>query len=94
MQGTVFNKMEDIDHFSMCFSLLLDNSEREAYLLVSMYVSLRYMLPVGRPFLFSQYHVQNMVLCAQQKNIYHKIFGGFLMRQAFELAWTDAALYW
>jgi acyl-coenzyme A thioesterase 9 len=29
----------------------------------------------------------------QQRNLYNKIFGGFLMRQAFELAWTNASLY-
>jgi len=29
----------------------------------------------------------------EQKNIYNKIFGGFLMRQAFELAWANACVY-
>eukprot|EP01113_Clastostelium_recurvatum_P036495 TRINITY_DN5208_c0_g1_i4.p1 TRINITY_DN5208_c0_g1~~TRINITY_DN5208_c0_g1_i4.p1 ORF type:complete len:459 (-),score=112.36 TRINITY_DN5208_c0_g1_i4:33-1409(-) len=29
----------------------------------------------------------------QRRNIYHKIFGGYLMRSAFELAWNTAILY-
>ena len=29
----------------------------------------------------------------EQKNLYNKIFGGFLMRQAFELAWANACVY-
>ncbi|XP_067948664.1 acyl-coenzyme A thioesterase 9, mitochondrial-like [Watersipora subatra] len=29
----------------------------------------------------------------EQKNLYNKIFGGFLMRQAFELAWANACIY-
>ena len=35
-----------------------------------------------------------LFLLFQEKNLYNKIFGGFLMRQAFELAWANAALYW
>ena len=29
----------------------------------------------------------------EQKNLYNKIFGGFLMRQAYELAWANACVY-
>lgn len=29
----------------------------------------------------------------EQKNLYNRIFGGFLMRQAFELAWANACVY-
>ncbi len=29
----------------------------------------------------------------KQRNLYNKIFGGFLMRQAYELAWANACLY-
>ena len=32
-------------------------------------------------------------LFMQQRNLYNKIFGGFLMRQAYELAWINASLY-
>lgn len=34
-----------------------------------------------------------MITNKKQRNLYDKIFGGFLMRQAFELAWTNACLY-
>jgi acyl-coenzyme A thioesterase 9 len=38
--------------------------------------------------------LKNLILChPEQKNAYHKMFGGFLMRQAFELAWANAAMY-
>ncbi|XP_046549228.1 LOW QUALITY PROTEIN: acyl-coenzyme A thioesterase 9, mitochondrial-like [Haliotis rubra] len=38
--------------------------------------------------------LKNMIMChPEQRNIHHKIFGGFLMRQAMEVAWTTAALY-
>jgi acyl-coenzyme A thioesterase 9 len=29
----------------------------------------------------------------KQRNLYNKIFGGFLMRQAYELAWINACLF-
>ncbi|KAK7483194.1 hypothetical protein BaRGS_00025598 [Batillaria attramentaria] len=29
----------------------------------------------------------------EQRNLYSKIFGGYLMRKAYELAWANAALY-
>ena len=29
----------------------------------------------------------------EQKNLYNRIFGGFLMRQAFELAWANGCVY-
>jgi len=29
----------------------------------------------------------------QERNVYNKIFGGHLMRQAYELAWSNAGLY-
>ncbi|XP_014668069.1 PREDICTED: acyl-coenzyme A thioesterase 9, mitochondrial-like [Priapulus caudatus] len=35
----------------------------------------------------------NIVPLFQERNLYGKIFGGYLMRQAFELAWTNAYLY-
>ncbi len=34
-----------------------------------------------------------MLMFPQQKNIHHKIFGGFLMRAAYELAFTCATMY-
>ncbi|KAL8588437.1 hypothetical protein ACOMHN_024539 [Nucella lapillus] len=38
--------------------------------------------------------LKNMNIChPDQSNIYNKIFGGFLMRQAFELAWASAAFF-
>ncbi|XP_072440777.1 acyl-coenzyme A thioesterase 9, mitochondrial-like isoform X2 [Chiloscyllium punctatum] len=30
---------------------------------------------------------------SQERNIFNKIFGGFLMRKAFELAWANACVY-
>ena len=35
----------------------------------------------------------NLFLLFQQRNLYNKIFGGYLMRKAFELAWINATLY-
>lgn len=29
----------------------------------------------------------------EQRNLYNKIFGGYLMRKSFELAWTTASLF-
>lgn len=38
--------------------------------------------------------LKNVIICfPEQRNLYNKIFGGFLMRQAFELAWTNACLF-
>lgn len=38
--------------------------------------------------------LKNLVLCMpEQRNLYNKIFGGFLMRKAFELAYANASLY-
>ncbi|XP_070213082.1 acyl-coenzyme A thioesterase 9, mitochondrial-like isoform X3 [Littorina saxatilis] len=38
--------------------------------------------------------LKNLRICQpEQKNLYNKIFGGFLMRQAFEMAWANAAIY-
>lgn len=38
--------------------------------------------------------LKNVIIChPEQRNLYNKIFGGFLMRQAYELAWTNACLY-
>lgn len=38
--------------------------------------------------------LKNLVICMpEQRNLYNKIFGGYLMRKAFELAWANAALY-
>lgn len=34
-----------------------------------------------------------MIQLFQQRNLYKKIFGGFLMRSAFELAWANAASF-
>ncbi|KAL8588439.1 hypothetical protein ACOMHN_024541 [Nucella lapillus] len=35
-----------------------------------------------------------LIVCfPEQKNIFNKIFGGFLMRQAFELAWATAVIF-
>ena len=39
--------------------------------------------------------LKNVHIChPQNRNIYGKIFGGFLMRNAFELAWSNAYLHW
>ena len=39
--------------------------------------------------------LKNVIVCfPEQRNLYNKIFGGFLMRQAFELAWTNMAVFW
>eukprot|EP00918_Siedleckia_nematoides_P020110 GHVU01042878.1.p1 GENE.GHVU01042878.1~~GHVU01042878.1.p1 ORF type:complete len:434 (+),score=29.76 GHVU01042878.1:167-1468(+) len=38
--------------------------------------------------------LKNVIICfPEQRNIHGKIFGGFLMRQALELAWINACLY-
>jgi acyl-coenzyme A thioesterase 9 len=38
--------------------------------------------------------VKNVIIChPEQRNIYNKIFGGFLMRKGFELAWVNACMY-
>lgn len=38
--------------------------------------------------------LKNVIICfPQERNLYSKIFGGFLMRQAFELAWTNSCLF-
>ncbi|KAL5004407.1 hypothetical protein ScPMuIL_017863 [Solemya velum] len=38
--------------------------------------------------------LKNLIVCfPEQKNINNKIFGGFLMRKAFELAWVNATLF-
>ena len=38
--------------------------------------------------------MNSMRIChPQHRNIHNKIFGGYLMRQAFELAWTNACLF-
>ncbi|KHN86299.1 Acyl-coenzyme A thioesterase 10, mitochondrial, partial [Toxocara canis] len=38
--------------------------------------------------------LKNAVICFPiDRNVYNKIFGGYLMRLAFELAWSNAAMY-
>ncbi|XP_038066787.1 acyl-coenzyme A thioesterase 9, mitochondrial-like [Patiria miniata] len=38
--------------------------------------------------------LKNLIVCfPEQRNLYNKIFGGFLMRQALELAYANAAVY-
>uniref|UniRef100_A0A914VRK3 HotDog ACOT-type domain-containing protein n=1 Tax=Plectus sambesii TaxID=2011161 RepID=A0A914VRK3_9BILA len=38
--------------------------------------------------------LKTVIICfPAQRNLYNKIFGGFLMRQAFELAWANCALF-
>ncbi|XP_012943834.1 acyl-coenzyme A thioesterase 9, mitochondrial, partial [Aplysia californica] len=38
--------------------------------------------------------LKSLIVChPEQRNLYNKIFGGFLMRKAYELAWTNASLY-
>ncbi|XP_078415719.1 acyl-coenzyme A thioesterase 9, mitochondrial-like isoform X1 [Cetorhinus maximus] len=38
--------------------------------------------------------LKSLEIChPQERNIYNKIFGGFLMRKAFELAWANACVY-
>ncbi|KAK3086446.1 hypothetical protein FSP39_018538 [Pinctada imbricata] len=38
--------------------------------------------------------LKNIHICfPEQRNLYNKIFGGYLMRKAYELAWANASLY-
>jgi acyl-coenzyme A thioesterase 9 len=38
--------------------------------------------------------LKNVVVCfPEQRNLYNKIFGGFLMRQAYEIAWINASMF-
>lgn len=38
--------------------------------------------------------LKNILICfPQNRNLYNKIFGGYLMRQGFELAWTNACVF-
>lgn len=38
--------------------------------------------------------LKNSILCFPSKrNLYGKIFGGYLMRQAYEAAWANAAIF-
>lgn len=42
----------------------------------------------------SETHQRSMIFCShQQRNIHNKIFGGYLMRKAFELAFSTAYLF-
>lgn len=44
--------------------------------------------------LFSETRQSNIRLChPQERNIHGSVFGGFLMREAFELAYTTASIY-
>ena len=41
-----------------------------------------------------QTRLKNLLIChPQSRNIYNKIFGGFLMREAFELAWANTCTH-
>ncbi|KAK3775435.1 hypothetical protein RRG08_015282 [Elysia crispata] len=38
--------------------------------------------------------LKSLIIChPEQRNLYNKIFGGFLMRRAYELAWITASVY-
>ncbi|ELT98028.1 hypothetical protein CAPTEDRAFT_123067 [Capitella teleta] len=38
--------------------------------------------------------LKNITICfPEERNLYGKIFGGYLMRQAFEIAWANACVY-
>ena len=38
--------------------------------------------------------LKNLLIChPQSRNLYNKIFGGFLMREAFELAWANTCVH-
>jgi len=38
--------------------------------------------------------LKNLIIChPQSRNLYNKIFGGFLMREAFELGWANACVF-
>ena len=38
--------------------------------------------------------LKNLIIChPQSRNVYSKIFGGFLMREAFELGWANACVF-
>jgi len=34
-----------------------------------------------------------IIFFLKQRNLYNKIFGGYLMRKSFDLAWTTASLF-
>ncbi|CAE1168727.1 ACOT9 [Acanthosepion pharaonis] len=38
--------------------------------------------------------LKNLIIChPEQRNMYNKIFGGFLMRQAYELGWANSFMF-
>jgi acyl-coenzyme A thioesterase 9 len=38
--------------------------------------------------------LKSVIICQpEQRNIYNKIFGGFLMRKAYELAWVNSCIF-
>ena len=40
---------------------------------------------------FEDAKLKNLIICQpENRNRFNKIFGGFIMRQAFELAWANA----
>jgi acyl-coenzyme A thioesterase 9 len=50
-------------------------------------------LPAGHVWIHDS-KLKTVIICfPEQRNLYNKIFGGFLMRQAFELAWTNVAMF-
>lgn len=42
----------------------------------------------------SETSLKNLIIChPEERNMYNKIFGGFLMRQAYELGWANSFLF-
>jgi len=43
---------------------------------------------------FEDANLKNLIVCQpDNRNIYNKIYGGFIMRQAFELAWANSFVF-
>ena len=43
---------------------------------------------------FEDAKLKNLIICQpENRNRFNKIFGGFIMRQAFELAWANAYVF-
>lgn len=43
---------------------------------------------------FEEANLKNLIVCQpDNRNIYNKIYGGFIMRQAFELAWANTFVF-
>ncbi len=48
---------------------------------------------LGRGVDLTQFYYNHLLVLLQARNVYNKIFGGFLMREAFELGWATTCVY-